>query len=835
MRKWILLALVCLVTSVRAEVQTNYGRIRTDGISNEQTMTGRGTPFATNTGGIMYVSVFGNDANDGLSWGSAKLTINAAICALPHGNCASSPRQAGAGTVIYQEGVSIDTSSNVGIWLAGTNDSQYVSGLPAGWMKAYATGGLNVKCGTRASPPAHQHQPGCWVGTFTAGTNKPMLWLSGTTQPVYFADFYAGNSTPVAWIGVDSTGCIAGGGQGACAGGSGQAISVTLDNISGGPSAPEVGMSAAAVIGDGYWIQIRDSSFGGNPAYQSVLTAASRTSNVVTYITSSTCNFTTGQKVSVMLLSDSTFNGTKTVASGCSGGSTFTVSQTGPNATATTGGVAAAFGDAGFGLVLESAQIEIRNIHQETGGGLKCYNNTGNAVLVLHDAYMEGSYPSTPMVWTSCGGDLSGLVAADASTMPAIVNENGSFVYARNTGGTNEPSIIGAGVTINSFTQFASRSSLLANGGSGWSNNQYFQAQMDTARRTGSPTSVRFPNTANPTPNTSISGVPSWYACISGAATITPGKTDPFGGTGAGELAGGVVCLTDQNISFSAGDTFAGGLWVRTSGGGRLPSNTYSFTLQGFGFGSGDLCTTLTGSISTQPNYYGDGNWEWIPFSCKVYAAPSVPTHIALTIDATTTTMQVFAPYVAKIPAGILSTNEIADFVNSIPGGFSPTAVAGDVVAYPFQQLCAPGKTSVYCGYISHNNTANRTYTFPDASGNVCVSGVSCGGLYASTYNTQTNCNVNSASPAACGSAPSGSVVVPTTTTWYTINTSAVTVNSRIHVWPITDNSGLTGSPTCTTPASGYFGESGRVAGTSFTFTLPSTTGTTCWTYSIVN
>src|SRR6516162_7379569 len=145
MRKWILLALVCLVTSVRAEAQTNYDRIRTDGISNKQTMPGRGTPFAKNTGGIMYVSVSGNDANDGLSWGSAKLTVTAAICALPYGNCASSPRQAGAGTVIYQEGVSLDVSSNTGIWIAGSGDSQYASLMAIGYSAA------NVFC---------RHQPG---------------------------------------------------------------------------------------------------------------------------------------------------------------------------------------------------------------------------------------------------------------------------------------------------------------------------------------------------------------------------------------------------------------------------------------------------------------------------------------------------------------------------------------------------------------------------------------------------------------------------------------------------------------------------------------------------
>lgn len=106
-----------------------------------------------------------------------------------------------------------------------------------------------------------------------------------------------------------------------------------------------------------------------------------------------------------------------------------------------------------------------------------------------------------------------------------------------------------------------------------------------------------------------------------------------------------------------------------------------------------------------------------------------------------------------------------------------------------------------------------------------------------STYNTLSNCNPGSSvSPAACGSAPSGTVVVPTTTATYTVNTTAVTANSRIHILPITDATGLTGAPTCVAPPTPFIGyQSARVAGTSFTFTLPSTTGASCWTYQIFN
>jgi hypothetical protein len=108
--------------------------------------------------------------------------------------------------------------------------------------------------------------------------------------------------------------------------------------------------------------------------------------------------------------------------------------------------------------------------------------------------------------------------------------------------------------------------------------------------------------------------------------------------------------------------------------------------------------------------------------------------------------------------------------------------------------------------------------------------------MYAPTYNTLTNCAVNSVSPAACGSAPSGVIVVPTLTTTYTVNTTAVTANSRIFLQPTSDNTGIPSAPTCATLAvTSVNMTASRVTGTSFTFSTPSTTGTTCFNYWIVN
>jgi hypothetical protein len=95
---------------------------------------------------------------------------------------------------------------------------------------------------------------------------------------------------------------------------------------------------------------------------------------------------------------------------------------------------------------------------------------------------------------------------------------------------------------------------------------------------------------------------------------------------------------------------------------------------------------------------------------------------------------------------------------------------------------------------------------------------------------------VNSVSPAVCGSAAAGAVVIPTTTGTYTVNTSAVTAHSRIGLTWLTFAADLPSSPTCVAPAITQEPTISAIsAGTSFTITLASTTGQTCVYYTIID
>jgi len=91
------------------------------------------------TQGVQYVSPNGNNSNDGLSWGTAKLTIDIALEALPGGS-ASAPITAGSGTVFigdFGNETPIRASSvanDCGIWLMGPLDPNYAS-PPSCWLR----------------------------------------------------------------------------------------------------------------------------------------------------------------------------------------------------------------------------------------------------------------------------------------------------------------------------------------------------------------------------------------------------------------------------------------------------------------------------------------------------------------------------------------------------------------------------------------------------------------------------------------------------------------------------------------------------------------------------
>lgn len=161
-----------------------------------------------------------------------------------------------------------------------------------------------------------------------------------------------------------------------------------------------------------------------------------------------------------------------------------------------------------------------------------------------------------------------------------------------------------------------------------------------------------------------------------------------------------------------------------------------------------------------------------------------------------------------------------------------------DVVGGPVNSLrCLVTNCSLALGGgtingISANEVGIGT-TQPAAQGN-STGTLDVGNLTHTTLTNRSVCNVNGVSPAACASQSTGLIVVPTTTTTYTINTTLAIGGSRIFLQPSTQSASFSGSPTCVAPASGPI-VSGLASGVSFTFTLPSTAGTTCFYWWIEN
>lgn len=135
------------------------------------------------------------------------------------------------------------------------------------------------------------------------------------------------------------------------------------------------------------------------------------------------------------------------------------------------------------------------------------------------------------------------------------------------------------------------------------------------------------------------------------------------------------------------------------------------------------------------------------------------------------------------------------------------------------------------------------TSSFPafQISGTTLIAGLADGtaggALQATAFLTQTNCS-NAASPAVCAAAAAGVVAVPTgTNPTLTINTTAVTANSRIFLQ--IDESATIAATTCNTTLSTLVQPvvTARSAGTSFTIQIGAiiATNPACVSYLVMN
>jgi hypothetical protein len=150
-----------------------------------------------------------------------------------------------------------------------------------------------------------------------------------------------------------------------------------------------------------------------------------------------------------------------------------------------------------------------------------------------------------------------------------------------------------------------------------------------------------------------------------------------------------------------------------------------------------------------------------------------------------------------------------------------------------FNELAIDSSTFAYLGGFNCDGSASATKLGIGTTNPLFTADIR-GSIGGATYNTETNCSSNT-SPAACGSAAAGSVIVAASTVTEVVNTTAITANSQV-LLTFDSSLGTKLGVTCnTTAVQGTV--SARTAGTSFTIKLPTapSTNPACFSYEILN
>jgi hypothetical protein len=252
-----------------------------------------------------------------------------------------------------------------------------------------------------------------------------------------------------------------------------------------------------------------------------------------------------------------------------------------------------------------------------------------------------------------------------------------------------------------------------------------------------------------------------------------------------------------------------------TTGGGTpaAPANSLQFNNAGAFGGVGPSATlgnVFTGQ-TTGPGVFNT-TLNYTAPTLTVSAAGSGNGVLALSGNTSGT-----ATFTAPAVAGTVSNAVTMSNVLIGPGGGAGSPTYGGPA----------GNTGMYFAGGQINFSSNNVAT-------ALINNAAGVGLEGLSFSTFTNCN-SSASPAVCGSAPAGSVVIAAGATTVQVNTTAVTANSQIFVMN-DDSLGTRLSVTCNTTINNVF-VSARTGGSNFTISVSAApvTNPECLSYWVVN
>jgi hypothetical protein len=250
----------------------------------------------------------------------------------------------------------------------------------------------------------------------------------------------------------------------------------------------------------------------------------------------------------------------------------------------------------------------------------------------------------------------------------------------------------------------------------------------------------------------------------------------------------------------------------------------------------GTACTpgdTVVASTTTAATIHDTGSTAPVEgvYTVGICIAGSSPDFILLTPNFTPNN-STYLTY-SSPATGIARTTSSSQAVVSTELSGDVTTSGSNVTTVAKIAGVAVG-TPTGTGNVAYSNSP--TFVTPTLGVAGATSVTATGLLSGAKYATATNCQ-SSASPAVCGAAPAGMVVIAAAATTVVVDTTAVTANSEIFVQEDT-SLGTALSVTCNTSnvtPTPYV--SARTANTSFTITETGsvTTNPLCLTYRIIN